>query len=197
MKHLIKLLCMAVMTVMFVSCDDDNYGDVTTLYEKNYELHVGESTEIKGKEVDYLFWTSDNDFVATATDGIITGHHVGNATMTSYYGFKIYIKVLPIDRNAVIGTWDATDVKVDGLWVDIKDYPNLYLSATFNSDGTFSGSGALGTGNGTYTVGNETIKTYVNDKLFAIYTVKKLSGKYAEVTITIDGESLDLKIAKR
>ncbi len=100
-------------------------------------------------------------------------------------------------EQAIIGTWDATHVKSQGSWVDITDYPNLAISATFNSNGTYYGRGALGTGSGTYKVSGKTVKTYVGGDLYATYYVKTLSGKYAEATITMGNSSLELKLAKR
>lgn len=101
-------------------------------------------------------------------------------------------------KKDMIGTWDATAVKFsDSEWLDITNYPSMALSITFKSDDTFYGRGALGNGGGTYTVSGKTIKTYVDGELYATYLVKKVSGNYSELTITMGNSSMDIKATKR
>ncbi len=101
-------------------------------------------------------------------------------------------------KTQMIGTWDATAVKFsDSDWVDITNYPTMSLSITFNKDGSYSGRGALGNGSGTYTVSGRTIKTYVDGELYGTYYVKTLSGNYAELTLTMDSSSMEIKATRR
>ena len=99
----------------------------------------------------------------------------------------------------MIGTWDATAVKFEGdnSWTDITKYPSMALSITFNKNGTYSGRGALGNGNGTYTVSGKTIKTYVDGELYGTYYVNEVSGNYAELTLTMGKSSMGIKATKR
>lgn len=97
----------------------------------------------------------------------------------------------------IIGTWDATSVKVDNEWFDITNYPNLAMSITFDSDGSYYGRGALGNGGGTYSISGKTIKTYIDGELYGTYVVKSISSKYAELSLTIDGENMDIRAKKR
>ena len=99
----------------------------------------------------------------------------------------------------MIGTWDATAVKFDGdnSWTDITKYPSMALSITFNKNGTYSGRGALGNGDGTYTVSGKTIKTYVDGELYGTYYVNEVSGNYAELTLTMGKSSMGIKATKR
>ena len=93
-------------------------------------------------------------------------------------------------KSQIIGTWDATSVKFsDTDWVDI--------SITFNYDGSYYGHGALGNGSGTYTVSGKTIKTYVDGELYGTYYVKSLSGKNAELSLTMGSSSMEIRAVKR
>ena len=105
----------------------------------------------------------------------------------------------PDDIKAqIIGTWDATSVKFsDTDWVDISNYPSMALSITFNKDGSYYGSGALGNGGGTYTVSGKTIKTYIDGELYGTYYVKSLSGKNAELSLTMGTSSMEIRAVKR
>ena len=80
---------------------------------------------------------------------------------------------------------------------DITDYPSLALSITFNKDGSYYGRGALGNGGGTYTVSGKTIKTYIDGELYGTYYVKSLSGKNAELTLTMGSSSMEIRAVKR
>ncbi|MCH5226661.1 MAG: lipocalin family protein [Muribaculaceae bacterium] len=99
----------------------------------------------------------------------------------------------------MIGTWDATAVKFEGdkSWTDITKYPSMALSITFNKNGTYSGRGALGNGDGTYTVSGKTIKTYIDGELYGTYYVNEVSGNYAELTLTMGKSSMGIKATKR
>lgn len=101
--------------------------------------------------------------------------------------------------DAIYGTWDVTDIKVEGKWYDITTYPytKYAMSISFKSDGSYYGKGYFGNGSGTYTAKGKTIITYINGKEFAVYTVKSLSDKNAELTMTIDGEVIDIKAVKK
>ena len=101
-------------------------------------------------------------------------------------------------KENIIGTWKGIAAKVDGSWVDITKYPftSLGLSATFHSNGTYYGSGALGTGSGTYKIKGNTIETYVGGELYLKYKVKSVTTLAAELTI-IDGKStMDVRVRK-
>jgi len=101
-------------------------------------------------------------------------------------------------KSHIIGTWDATSVKFsDTDWIDISNYPSMSLSITFNKDGSYYGSGALGNGSGTYTVSGKTIKTYIDDELYGSYYVKSLNGKNAELSLTMGSSSIEFRAIKR
>ncbi len=101
-------------------------------------------------------------------------------------------------KTQIIGTWDATSVKFsDTDWVDISNYPSMALSIAFNKDGSYYGRGALGNGGGTYTVSGKTIKTYIDGELYGTYYVKSLSGKNAELSLTMGSSSMEIRAVKR
>ena len=101
--------------------------------------------------------------------------------------------------ETLYGTWDVTDVKVEGKWYDVTTYPytKFGMSISFKSDGTFYGKGYLGNGSGTYKAPGPTFVTYLDGEEYIRYTVKSLSGDDAELTMSMDGESMDIKAEKR
>lgn len=100
-------------------------------------------------------------------------------------------------KEQIIGTWDATAVLAYGEWIDITNRPNLAMSATFRKNGTYYGEGALGDGGGTYKISGNTVTTYIDNELFATYTVKTISGNKAEVTMSMGTSKLELRLKKR
>lgn len=103
-----------------------------------------------------------------------------------------------ISKDQLIGLWDATAVQFnnDGKWIDITNRPDLALSISFYEDGSYYGEGALGNGDGTYTLIGNTIKTYVDGELYGTYVVKSLVGDNAELTLSMDGETMVIKAKK-
>lgn len=103
-----------------------------------------------------------------------------------------------ISKSQLIGLWDATAVQFnnDGKWIDITSRPDLALSITFYENGAYYGAGALGDGEGTYTLNGNTIKTYVDGELYGSYVVNSLIGDEAELTLTMDGETMGIKAKK-
>lgn len=102
--------------------------------------------------------------------------------------------------DAIFGTWDLTHIKQnDGSWLDISSpvFNKFHASATFNTDGTYSGSGYFGTGSGTYKANGVTIICYMGKTEYARYKIHSLSGHIAEMTMTMEGESIDIKCLKR
>lgn len=103
-----------------------------------------------------------------------------------------------ISEDQLIGLWDATAVQFnnDGKWIDITSRPDLALSIKFYEDGSYYGTGALGDGEGTYTLSGNTIKTYIDGELYGTYVVNSLAGDNAELTLTMDGETMGIKAKK-
>ena len=105
-----------------------------------------------------------------------------------------------IPKDVLLGTWKGVEAKVDGNWIDITKYPYnsiLGFSVTFYSDGSYYGSGAFGTGRGTYTLSGNTIKTYVGGELYMTYYVRSWTESTAQLTLSDSSGSLDVKVEKQ
>jgi len=83
--------------------------------------------------------------------------------------------------ETLYGTWKIT--KVEGL-----DWPYQTTTATFNSDGSYSGRGYFGDGTGTYAAKGKTISCYVSGKLYCVYEVQYLISTTAVLKMS-SGES--------
>lgn len=101
--------------------------------------------------------------------------------------------------ETIYGTWNGTDVLIDGKWRDITNYPytQFAFSIKFNSDGSYYGSGYFGNGSGTYKAEGNTITTYIDGKEYARYIVKTLSNNKAELTMFMGDDSMDIKVEKK
>ena len=102
----------------------------------------------------------------------------------------------PLDD--LYGTWEGTDICVDGKWYSLENpaFKNLRFSITFHEDGTYYGKGAFGTGAGTYELDGKTITTFVNDQEFLKYVIKSLVGNRAELTMYDRSSSMEIKVKK-
>ena len=100
--------------------------------------------------------------------------------------------------NELFGTWKASTIyiKVSLRWIIVEDNPQYNMSITFNPDGTFSGEGYLGNGSGTYKLHGKTITTYIDGKVYIVYTVNELSSRVANITLTMGKESIDMHVYK-
>lgn len=104
--------------------------------------------------------------------------------------------------ETVYGTWETTAVKQkNGDWLDLTSWvwAEYRAKATFYSDGTYTGSGALGNGSGTYTVAGNTIVTYVNGKEYTRYVVSYISSDGTEMQGTMSDKtsSIEFKAKKK
>jgi hypothetical protein len=70
--------------------------------------------------------------------------------------------------STIIGTWKITHYGSQSNWLT---WPKSTTTATFNSDGTYSGRGYFGTGTGTYTLKNSHITCYVDGEVYAQYDI--------------------------
>ena len=100
--------------------------------------------------------------------------------------------------DELFGTWKASTIYVKGYfrWIIVEDNPQYNMSITFNPDGTFSGEGYLGNGSGTYKLYGKTITTYIDGKVYIVYTVNELSSRVANITLTMGKESIDMYVYK-
>ena len=68
-------------------------------------------------------------------------------------------------------------------------------SATFNANGTYSGRGYFGYGNGTYKAEGKTIITYIGGKEYLRYDVIRLSGNTCELRMYQTGSDADIMLS--
>lgn len=101
-------------------------------------------------------------------------------------------------KEKLYGTWKMSEVKMseNGSYIA---WPMKTTTATFNSDGTYSGSGYFGNGTGTYTAKGNKITTFVGGEVYIVYTILSLSGSTAELKMNMPGstETLWIKCVKR
>lgn len=103
------------------------------------------------------------------------------------------------DINTLYGKWRVTEVQQkDGSFFDVTTsiaetvFKPTY--ATFNENGTYSGSGAFGNGSGTYKAEGNTIYTYVEGVEYLRYEVKSLSGNKCHLVMKEKDSSSTLEI---
>ena len=89
-------------------------------------------------------------------------------------------------KENLYGTWKISEVKMSESGTYIS-WPMKTTTATFNSDGTYSGSGYFGNGSGTYVAKGNTITTYVNGNVYIVYTVLSLNGSTTELKMAQTG----------
>lgn len=86
------------------------------------------------------------------------------------------------------GTWKMSQMKTSesGSYVS---WPLTPTSATFYSNGNYSGKGYFGNGSGTYTAKGNTLTTFVEGQVYIVYTVLSLSGSTVELKMSYPGSS--------
>lgn len=107
-----------------------------------------------------------------------------------------------ISQSKIIGTWDATQVKVDGDWITIPSNSRYSMVIRFYKDGQYYGrSDFFGTGYGTYKISGHSIKTYVDGEYMYTYRIHSITDNTAEVTMIDEDSSsrslLDIRLQKR
>lgn len=95
--------------------------------------------------------------------------------------------VYPIEK--LYGTWRISHYKLseNGTYVM---WPKQETTATFYSNGTYSGKGYFGNGSGTYIAKGKTITTYVDWKVYLVYDVLSL------VSYSQSNQIIELKMSK-
>lgn len=100
------------------------------------------------------------------------------------------------DTEILFGTWQATNI-VTGTGAE---WPWSYgtTTATFNSNGKYSGKGYFGTGSGTYKLSGKNITCYVDGSEYCRYTVISFgSGNTTCILdMTMGGSTLRIKCKK-
>lgn len=81
------MLLLAATATLLPSCSDDkDKPDNATLSKTSYTMHQAEKQSIEGNNISDIAWDSENEFVATVKDGVITGTFVGKTNVKSSTG---------------------------------------------------------------------------------------------------------------
>jgi len=90
--------------------------------------------------------------------------------------------------SQLVGTWVIKQYSIskDGLYINWKD---VETGATFNRNGTYSGYGSFGNGNGTFKATGNIVQTYVSGQPYIQYEVFELNGNKAKLSLTGTGSS--------
>lgn len=103
--------------------------------------------------------------------------------------------------STLYGTWEGTEVYIDGSWSDITSiwFEDLQFSITFYEDGTYFGDGYFGTGYGTYEASGNMIYTYVSGEPYYNYRVISLNNNKAELEMskTNSNSTLMIRVEKK
>lgn len=91
-------------------------------------------------------------------------------------------------QNEIIGTWKLTEVSTDG-GVSFSSWTLKETSATFNANGSYSGNGYFGNGNGTWKQKGNFITTYVDGEEYIKYEVKLLSSRTCTLVMSQTGST--------
>ena len=91
MKKVLLLALIAAMPV--VSCTNEVKA---TLSKTHYTLYHSTTEKIQGTDVENIDWQSNNEFVATISNDVIEGQHVGNTRVESPKGGLVFsVEVKP------------------------------------------------------------------------------------------------------
>ena len=101
--------------------------------------------------------------------------------------------------SMIVGKWRIIQVEQnDGTMYDVTSstaelvFKPTY--ATFNSDGTYYGSGYFGTGSGTYKVDGNKIYTYVGGQEYIIYTAESYTSTRSTLVLSITGSTSTIRV---
>lgn len=103
-------------------------------------------------------------------------------------------------ETLIIGTWKVTHAEFDGVFIDITVPPASEIisetTATFRTDGTYTGEGYLGDGSGTYEIKGNTVITYYAGEEFIKYEIISINGNECILIMRADDQSIKIKCKK-
>lgn len=79
----------------FTACGGDDEPDNTKLSQTSYTTYHDDTQEIKGTNLSDIVWSSENEFVATVKNNVITGQYVGKTMVkstTKNMSFSVEVK---------------------------------------------------------------------------------------------------------
>lgn len=94
--------------------------------------------------------------------------------------------------NDIVGTWKLTEISTDNS--TYIAWPYQTTTATFNSNGTYSGTGYFGNGSGTWKQKGKTITTYIDGQEYFKYDVISLSASTCTLKMSATGTTATIYI---
>ena len=139
-KVLFVLAAFVMLSTMFVACSkDDDDDDGFTVNKQSITLaHDGTETVVASENAT---WSSDNEFVATVdNNGVITGKHVGEATITATANGKS--QKVKVTVKAMYNTIPEpiTDFSLSKSEVKAKETHTLYKEEDYKLNYTTNAS---------------------------------------------------------
>ena len=102
-----------------------------------------------------------------------------------------------VTKNDIVGTWEIAQVSIDGGETYIAWHYET-TSDTFKADGTYTGVGYFGNGNGTWKQVGNIINTYVDGELYMSYEVIELESTACTLKVAIsETKSIFAKCVKK
>lgn len=96
----------------------------------------------------------------------------------------------------IIGTWRVTDYGSPNYWIA---WDRTRTTATFNPNGTYSGRGFFGNGEGTYNLSGSTITCYIDGQVYMKYDIVSVKEDIAVLTLYVgnsDTSNMSLRCKK-
>ena len=116
-------------------------------------------------------WTSSNNAVASVTNGVVTAHSEGTASITAKAGNQTATCVVTVVNNLLVGT----------NWVEPYTI-SIYFNSATNCTLSILWYGEI---SGTYIFNNPNISVFIDNETFATGTINGNT-----MTLFINGESL-------
>lgn len=128
-----RILILFLFFTLF-ACSKDSMPN-PELDWKQYEIYCGKKVPIRGENLQEIIWVSDNKFVATASNGYISPHHVGESYISSpEYGLGFKVTVKPkqqlfkdkFNKYYLDVEWGTTEEQLDKKF-NLSFWDNKYL----------------------------------------------------------------------
>jgi len=110
-------MMVAMMSVGFISCGSDDEDDVVSPIDTTpATLFVGDTKTVEGN---VTASKSENTFVASVKNNLITANHVGNTTVVINNKYNILVSVIPkymIMTSEPVLDWGITKEELKSRW---------------------------------------------------------------------------------
>lgn len=101
-----------------------------------------------------------------------------------------------IAKPLLVGSWDATQLLIDGNWRNIAVDDDTNFSVTFYDDNRYHGNGYIAEGWGTYFISGNEIKVLYDNTVLLTLKVQSLNGDKMQATLTKGGTVVTASLSK-